>query len=149
MAAARLGCKRTVVGTGWANSWPGCMSRLRKCYSHLSGGSFLAGKASRALSGCLAIESADHCMLVNEGAWLRSRVCLLRQRWKWSWAQSCLPQECGIACWAERWKVKQDGARVISAYAHIALACIIGSSRSRSGVSPWESGKNFNYIPRG
>ena len=30
MAAARLGCKRTVVGTGWANSWPGCMSRLRK-----------------------------------------------------------------------------------------------------------------------
>ena len=29
MAAARLGCKRTVVGTGWANSWPGCMSRLR------------------------------------------------------------------------------------------------------------------------
>ena len=78
MAAARLGCKRTVVGTGWANSWPGCMSRLRKCYSHLSGGSFLAGKASLALSGCLPIESADHCMLVNEGAWLRSRVCLLR-----------------------------------------------------------------------
>ena len=77
MAAARLGCKRTVVGTGWANSWPGCMSRLRKCYSHLSGGSFLAGKASWALSGCLPIESADHCMLVNEGAWLRSRVCLL------------------------------------------------------------------------
>ena len=75
MAAARLGCKRTVVGTGWANSWPGCMSRLRKCYSHLSGGSFLAGKASWALSGCLPIESADHCMLVNEGAWLRSRVC--------------------------------------------------------------------------
>ena len=63
MAAARLGCKRTVVGTGWANSWPGCMS-----YSHLSGGSFLAGKASWALSRCLPIESADHCMLVNEGA---------------------------------------------------------------------------------
>ena len=52
MAVARLGCKRTVVGTRWANSWPGCMSRLRKCYSHLSGGSFLAGKASWALSGC-------------------------------------------------------------------------------------------------
>ena len=46
--------------------------------SHLSGGSFLAGKASWALSGCLPIESADHCMLVNEGAWLRSRVCLLK-----------------------------------------------------------------------
>ena len=78
MAAARLGCKRTVVGTRWANSRPGYMSRLRKCYSHLSGGSFLAGKASWALSGCLLIESADHCMLVNEWAWLRSRVCLLR-----------------------------------------------------------------------
>ena len=74
-------------------------SFLRKCYSHLSGGSLLAGKASWALSGCLPIESADHCMLVNEGAWLRSRVCLLRlevelgsalesELWhKWSWAQ--------------------------------------------------------------
>ena len=53
MAAARLGCKRTKGGTGGgglANSWPGCMSRHRKCYSHLSGGSFLAGKASWALS---------------------------------------------------------------------------------------------------
>ena len=38
MAAARLGCKRTMVGTGWANSRPGCMSKLQKCYSHLSGG---------------------------------------------------------------------------------------------------------------
>ena len=36
MAAARLGCKRTVVGTGWANSWPGCMSRLRKCAVHMA-----------------------------------------------------------------------------------------------------------------
>ena len=67
MAAARLGCKRTVVGTGWANSWPGCMSRLRKYYSHLSGGSFLAGKASWALSGCLPIESADHCISLMRG----------------------------------------------------------------------------------
>ena len=44
MAAARLGCKRTMVGTGWANSRLGCMSKLRKCYSHHSGGSILAGK---------------------------------------------------------------------------------------------------------
>ena len=58
MAAATPGCKRTMVGTRWANSQPGCMSRLRKRYSHLSGGSFLAGKASWALSGCLPIESA-------------------------------------------------------------------------------------------
>ena len=66
MAAARLGCTRTMVGTRWANSQPGCMSRLRKCYSRLSGGSFQPGKVSWALSGCLPIESADHCMLVNE-----------------------------------------------------------------------------------
>ena len=39
--------------------------------------SFLAGKAAWALSGCLPTESADYCMLVNECAWLRSRVCLL------------------------------------------------------------------------
>ena len=48
MAAARLGCKRTMVLTGWANSQPGYMSRR------------------------LPIESADHSMLVNEWAWLMS-----------------------------------------------------------------------------
>ena len=78
MAAARLGCKRTMVGTGWANSQPGCMSRLMKMLLSPFWGSFQAGKVSWALSGCLPIESADHCMLVNEWAWLRSRVCLLR-----------------------------------------------------------------------
>ena len=77
MAAVRLGCKSNMVGTGLANSRPGFVSRLRKCYSHLLGGSFLAGKASRAPSGCLPTESADYCMLLNEWAWLRSQVCLL------------------------------------------------------------------------
>ena len=78
MAAARLGCKRDMVDTRWANSRPGCMSKFKKGYSHFSGGSFLGRKASWVLSGCLAIESADYCMLVNEWAWLTSRVCLLR-----------------------------------------------------------------------
>ena len=41
MVTARLGCKRTMVSTGWANSHPGYMITLRKCYSHLLGGSFL------------------------------------------------------------------------------------------------------------
>ena len=51
MAAARLGCKMTMVGTRQANSRPGCMSKFRKCYSHPSGrGSFLAEKASWAVS---------------------------------------------------------------------------------------------------
>ena len=72
IAAVRLGCKSTMVGTGWANSCPGCMDRLRKRYSELVGGSFLAEKAAWALSGCLTNESADYYMLVNEWAWLRS-----------------------------------------------------------------------------
>ena len=74
MVAARLGCQSTMVGTRWANSCPGCMDRLRKRYSHLVGGSFLAGKAAWALSGRLTTDSADYCMLVNEWAWLRSRL---------------------------------------------------------------------------
>ena len=74
MVAARLGCQSAVVGTGWANSCPGCMDRLRKRYSHLVGGSFLAGKVAWTLSGCMTTESADYCMLVNEWAWSRSRV---------------------------------------------------------------------------
>ena len=74
MVAARLGCQSTMVGTRWANSCPGCMDRLIKRYSHLVGGSFLAGKVAWTLSGCMTTESADYCMLVNEWAWSRSRV---------------------------------------------------------------------------
>ena len=48
--------------------------RLRKHYSHLVGGLFLAGKVAWTLSGCMTTKSADHCMLVNEWAWSRSRV---------------------------------------------------------------------------
>ena len=73
MVAARLGCKSNMDGTGLVTSRPGYMSRLRKCYSHLLGGSFLA---SWALSGCLPTERADYCILINEWAWLRSQVCL-------------------------------------------------------------------------
>ena len=76
MAAARLGCKIAMVGTGWTNSCPGCTNRPRKYYSHLLGGSFLAG--SWTLGGYLPTENADYCMLINKWAWLRSRVCLLR-----------------------------------------------------------------------
>ena len=46
MVAARLGCKRTMVGTSWVNSRPGCMSRLRKHYPLYSEDSFLAENAS-------------------------------------------------------------------------------------------------------
>ena len=64
MAAARLGL-RAMVGTSWANSHICCMNRLRKCYPHHLGGSFLVGKASLALSGCLPNEDADYCMLMS------------------------------------------------------------------------------------
>lgn len=45
---------------------------LRKCYSHLVGDSFLAGKAAWVVNGYLLTENADYCMLVNEWQWLRS-----------------------------------------------------------------------------
>ena len=65
MAAARLGCKRTIVGAGWANSWAGCMSKLRKLYSHHSGGTFLAGKPSLALSVCQSRVLTIACSLMS------------------------------------------------------------------------------------
>ena len=66
MAVVRFDCKSNMVGTGLANSRPGCMSRLRKRCSYFLGGLFLAGKASWAPSGCLPTESAGYCILVNE-----------------------------------------------------------------------------------
>ena len=44
MAAVRFDCKSNMVGTGLANSHPGCMSRLRKCYSHFLGVHFWQGR---------------------------------------------------------------------------------------------------------
>ena len=54
------------------------MGRLRKHYSHLVEGWFLARKAAWSLGRCMTTDSADYCMLVNEWAWSKSRVCLLR-----------------------------------------------------------------------
>ena len=104
MVAAQLGCQSAMVETGLANSCPGCMDRLTKRYSYLVGDSFLAGKAAWALSGCMTTESADYCMLVNEWAWSRSRVCLLRlevdldsvleselgQKWRYGALKACI-----------------------------------------------------------
>ena len=44
--AARLGCERVMVGTGWATSCPECMDRLRKHYSHLVGDWFLGRRVT-------------------------------------------------------------------------------------------------------
>ena len=57
-------------GGGCSHANP-CMNRPRKHYSHLVGGSFLAGRIAWALSGCLTTENTDYCMLVNEWAWIR------------------------------------------------------------------------------
>ena len=67
-------------------------------------GSFLAGKAAWALSGCMTTESADYCRLVNEWAWSRLPVCLLRlevdlesvlepelgQNWRYGALKACI-----------------------------------------------------------
>ena len=49
-----LAVKTAMIGTEWANSHPGCMNRRRKRYSHLLGGSFLAGKAAWTLERVFA-----------------------------------------------------------------------------------------------
>ena len=80
MVAARLGFEKAMAGTGRATSHPDCMDRLRKHYSQLAEGWFLARKAAWALSGCMATDSADYYMLVNEWVWSKSQDCLLRPK---------------------------------------------------------------------
>ena len=67
MVAARLGCERVMVGTGWANSHPGCMHRLRNHCSHLVEGSRLARKAAWALSECMTTKTAACSLMSGHG----------------------------------------------------------------------------------
>ena len=78
MEVARLGFEKTMVGTWRATPRSDCMDRLRKHYSDLAEGWFLARKATWSLSGCMATDSADYYKLVNEWVWSKSRDCLLR-----------------------------------------------------------------------
>ena len=64
--AARLGCTKALVDSGWINCHIGCINGLRKYYSHFVGGSFLAGKAIWLLNGCL-LANNDYCKLVKNG----------------------------------------------------------------------------------
>ena len=50
------------------------MDRLRNCYFHF----VEARKAAWALNRCMTTRSADYCMHVNEWAWSKSQICLLR-----------------------------------------------------------------------
>ena len=78
MVPARLGFEKAMIGTGRATPRPDYMDRFRKHYSHLAEGWFLARKAAWALSGCMATDSADYYMLVNEWVWSKSQDRLLR-----------------------------------------------------------------------
>ena len=78
MVAARLGFEKAMVGTRRATPRSDCMERLRKHYSHLAEGQFLARKAAWSLNGCMATDSADYYMLVDKWVCSKSRDCLLR-----------------------------------------------------------------------
>ena len=80
MVAARLGFGKAMVGTRRATPRSDSMDRLSTCkhYSHRAEGWYLARKAAWALSGCMATNSADYYMLVNDWVWSESRDCLLR-----------------------------------------------------------------------
>ena len=60
IVATRLSFEKAMVCNGRASPCPDCMDKLRKRYSHLAEGWFLAGKAAWALSGCIANDSADY-----------------------------------------------------------------------------------------
>ena len=65
MVAARLRFEKAMVGKGRATCTPhsDCMDRLRKHYSHLAEGWFLARKAAWSLSACMATDSAEYPLL--------------------------------------------------------------------------------------
>ena len=63
MVPARLDFEKAMVATGRATPRPDCMERLRKHYSHLAAGWFLARKAALVLSGFMATDSA--CSLMS------------------------------------------------------------------------------------
>ena len=50
MVAAKLGSKEVMIGTKWANFYPGCMNGLTKCCSHLVRGLFLAERVMQVSS---------------------------------------------------------------------------------------------------
>ena len=63
MVAVRLGIEKAMVGTWRATPYPDCMDRLRKHYSHLAEGWFLARKAAWALNGSQSLErNGDRCV---------------------------------------------------------------------------------------
>ena len=94
MVVTRLGCKSGMVVTWRAKNlalaaWTGLENA---CRGFISGREGCLGSEHR----CLMTKGADYCMLVNEWARLRSRVCLLRLE-----AGSGLGFSFGVRAWTE------------------------------------------------
>lgn len=66
MVAAKLGCKRAMVGTGWAHSHPGCVNRLRERYSHLVGVHFWQGRLLGFRMGICQMRIKKRLGLINQ-----------------------------------------------------------------------------------
>ena len=84
MVGARLGFEKAMVGTGRATPCPDCMDRLRNTTLTLQRAGFWQ---ERLFGGCMATDSADYYMLVNEWMWSKSRDFLLRPEVQF-WSQS-------------------------------------------------------------
>ena len=69
MAAARLGCIRAMVSIEWGHSHPGYTNELKKHYSHLVGGSFLAGEAALVTQAKFYPVQFLYCFNHFGGAW--------------------------------------------------------------------------------
>ena len=80
-----------MFGTRWATSHPDCMNRLRKHYSHLVEGWFLARKAVWALSGCMTTDNVK----ITGDPLLATAVCELPSPYLRQLGECCaLTQAC-------------------------------------------------------
>ena len=75
MVVGRLGFEKAIVGIGRATPYPDCID---KHYSCLAEGWFMARMAAWSLGWCMAPNSADYYMVINEWVWSKLRDCLLR-----------------------------------------------------------------------
>ena len=79
----RVTCTWWLLGLALKRPWlvpggpPPALTAWTGLKHHVEGW-FLARKAAWALSRCMATDSADYYMLINEWAWSKSRDCLLR-----------------------------------------------------------------------
>ena len=107
----RVLCTWWLLGLALKRPWlvPDCMGRLRKHYSYLAEGWFLARKAAWALSGCMATDSSDYYMLVNGVGVVKVTRLLIKARS----GHGC---SFGVRAWTEmeiRWVKGMCGLKVV------------------------------------